>query len=157
MPSLIHTLIASSRPSTILGRIRTVISFAIKRMFRRRSFTHVLQKITERFSPAFANSDSTCSVPFIGNRARIFAPLNHAAIQLVQGMVTPSSFVRMPLDRKAPATKRFAVSQILARDKSPRTAFADTKPVSLLVNNHVVFIRDRPSAELLPFHLNQRL
>lgn len=64
-------LLRQCRPSTVFGRVGTVVINTVNRMLIRRSWTHITQKRCEAISPALTDFNATSAVASVATNIRV--------------------------------------------------------------------------------------
>jgi hypothetical protein len=132
MSTLIISLLSSSRPSTIVGRVSAFVVDAVERAISW-SFTHIGDKVP-KVVPAFANGNTAPSVIFVGLVFFVAAPIVHAEprsiCEIVSGMPVPR-VVTLPF--KTPTRTSITEPQISVSNTHPVAASASAKPINLSV------------------------
>lgn len=135
MPFSRPRLFMVSRPAAILGRVRTVIVDAIKRMGCGWARTHIGEEIWERIAPAFANRDSSPPIPLVAGGAWIQAALLHRKPRMVFGALRSCgvrcSMLRHSFQLEASTTTVMPRSQIAPSHVNDIAAFTAANPCRL--------------------------
>lgn len=124
----ISSLLRSRRPSAIIGRVRTIVIDAVKRVLQRWARSHVIVEVEKIVLPALAHRDSSTSVKREGLRSRVFASISSFSPNVVFSLVRQASLRRGLIDTMTAATFRATVSERPSSTDYTRAAIAATNP-----------------------------
>lgn len=126
--SHVARLLSLRCPSAVVGFVVSVVVDAFNRVFRARSWPHIVNKISYRVSPAIAHSNTTGAVPMIASVPANVAPFDHSVPYMVRWVAGES----MNGLSAYTALRAVASTQVARCNNTIASALTPTQPLSVV-------------------------